>query len=144
MRGVFERAALAGAGTGLRATVGLAALVLARADGLPTVLRQPGARAIALLAVGGELVVDKLPMTGSRLAPGQLAGRACFAGATGAALAGSEHASPLAAAAVAVCAALAAAKVGHDARAALSRHLPARVVAFAEDAVAIALAARAA
>lgn len=43
--------------------------------------------------------------------------------------------------AIALAAALAAAKVGHDARAALARRLPDPVVAVAEDAVAIGLAA---
>ena len=44
-------------------------------------------------------------------------------------------------AAIGRVAALAAAKVGHDARAALARRLPDPVVAVAEDAVAIGLAA---
>jgi uncharacterized membrane protein len=89
-------------------------------------------------------VVDKLPMTGSRLAPGQLAGRLCFACVAGATLARSEDVPPAAAAVVAASAALAAAKAGYELRAALSRRLPPALVAVAEDAVAIALAARAA
>jgi len=86
------RAAALGAATGLRGTVGLAALILRRNGGLPAAVRHPAAR-------------------------------------------------PAAAMAIASATALAAAKVGHDARAALARRLPDPVVAVAEDALAIGLAA---
>jgi hypothetical protein len=56
-------------------------------------------------------------------------------------LARSAHQGPVPAAAIAVAAALAAAKIGHDTRAAIARRLPDPVVAVAEDAVAIGLAA---
>jgi uncharacterized membrane protein len=104
----------------LRSTVGVVALVVTRSDGLPCVLQRPAARAGAVFAVVGELVVDKLPTTGSRLAPGPLAGRLCLACAAGATLARSEDVPPAAAAAVAASAALAAAKAGYELRAALS------------------------
>ena len=69
-------AALAGAATGLRATVGLGALVETAAPGLPRPLTLPPARVVVGLGVAGELVGDKLPNTPSRLEPpGLLAGR---------------------------------------------------------------------
>jgi uncharacterized membrane protein len=138
---VFGRAAALGAATGLRSTVALAALIVRRDQGLPAVLRHPAARPAAVLADAGELVMDKLPRTPSRLDPPALAGRLIFAGLAAVVLARSAGQPPVPAAAVAVAAALAAAKVGHDARAALGRRLPDPVVAVAEDAVAIGLAA---
>jgi uncharacterized membrane protein len=128
----------------LRTTVGLAALIARRNDGLRAVFRFPAARAAAACAVGAELVFDKLPTTGSRLEPRPLAGRVLFAGLTAAALARSEQESPVAAVAVASGATLAAAKTGYELRAALDRRLPDTMVAVAEDALAIGLATRAA
>jgi uncharacterized membrane protein len=120
----------------MRSTVALAALILRRNGGLPAVLRHPTARPAAALADAGELVADKLPTTPSRLEPPGLAGRVVSASLAGAVLARSGHRRPIPAMAVA----LAAAKVCHDARAALARHLPYPVVALAEDALAIGLA----
>jgi uncharacterized membrane protein len=113
---VLEHAAILGAATGMRSTVALAALILRRSDGLPAALRHPAARWIAATADGAELVADKLPGTPSRLDPAGLIGRLIFA-------------------------ALAAAKICHDARAALARRLPDPVAAVAEDALAIGFAA---
>jgi uncharacterized membrane protein len=138
---VLLRAAVLGAATGLRSTVALAALVLRGGDGLPAALRHPAARPVAVAASGGELVTDKLPGTGSRLAPLSLAGRVTCAGLAAAVLARAGRQAPVPAVLVAAAAALAAAKVGHDARAALGRRLPDPVVAVAEDALAIGLAA---
>jgi len=138
---LLGRAAALGAATGLRSTVALAALILRRNDGLPAVLRHPAARPAAALADAGELVADKLPATPSRLEPPGLAGRVVSASLAAAVLARSGHRRPLPAMAVASAAALAAAKVCHDARAALARHLPDPAVAVAEDALAIGLAA---
>jgi uncharacterized membrane protein len=87
-----------------------------------------------------KLVIDKLPATPSRLEPPGLAGRVVSASLAGAVLARSGRQRPLLAMAIASAAAVAAAKVGHDARAALARHLPDPVVAVAEDALAIGLA----
>ena len=56
-------------------------------------------------------------------------------------LARSAHRGPIPAMLTASAAALAAAKIGHDARAALARRFPDPVVAVAEDALAIGLAA---
>jgi hypothetical protein len=138
---VLQRAAVLGAATGMRSTVALAALVLRRSDGLPAVLRHPAARRTAAIADGAELVADKLPMTPSRLDPPGLAGRLISAGLAAAVLARSAHRAPVPAALTASAAALAAARICHDARAALARRVPDPVVAVAEDALAIGLAA---
>jgi uncharacterized membrane protein len=140
---MLGRAAALGAATGLRSTVALAALIVRRNDGLPAVLRHPAARPAAAIAGVGELVADKLPMTPSRLDPSGLAGRVVCASLAAAVLARSGHRHPIPAVVIASAAALAAAKIGHDARAALVRRLrlPDPAVAVAEDAVAIGLAA---
>jgi uncharacterized membrane protein len=87
-----------------------------------------------------RLVIDKLPTTPSRLDPPGLAGRVVSASLAAAVLARSGHRGPIPAIAIA-SAALAAAKIGHDARCALARHLPDPAAAVAEDALAIGLAA---
>jgi uncharacterized membrane protein len=138
---VLERAAVLGAATGMRSTVALAALIMRSSDGLPAVLRHPAARRVAATADGAELVVDKLPGTASRLDPPGLTGRLISASLAAAVLARSEHQGPIPSMLTASVAALAAAKVCHDARAALARRLPDPVVAVAEDALAIGLAA---
>jgi len=138
---VLEHAVVLGAATGMRSTVALTALILRRRDGLPAVLRHPAARPIAVAADGAELVADKLPGTPSRLDPPGLTGRLISAGLAAAVLARSEHRGPIPAMLTASVAALAAAKICHDARAALARRLPDPVVAIAEDALAIGLAA---
>jgi uncharacterized membrane protein len=138
---VLQRAAVLGAATGMRSTVALAALVLRRSDGLPAALRNPAARRIAVIADGAELVADKLPMTPSRLDPPGLVGRLISAGLAAAVLARSAHRAPIPAVLTASAAALAAARICHDDRAALARRVPDPVVAVAEDALAIGLAA---
>jgi hypothetical protein len=140
VNGHLTRAALAGAATGLRSTVGLSALINQRAGGLPPPLRHRLARPAAGVGVAVELVLDKLPSTGSRLEPAGLAGRAVFAAVAGAALARAAGRPIAPAIVVAVAAAVASAKAGHDARAALSERFPAFVVAEAEDAIAVLLA----
>jgi uncharacterized membrane protein len=122
-----------GAATGLRTSVGVGRLV-ARRYGVV-------GRSAAAAAICAELVLDKLPSTGSRLAPPALAGRLLVAALSGAALARGEHRRPFGPAVVSAAAALGAAKAGHDARVALARRLPDPVVAVAEDALAFALAA---
>jgi hypothetical protein len=140
-RAPLGRAAALGAATGLRGTVALAALILRRSDGLPAALRHPAARPAAAVADAGELVIDKLPATPSRLEPAGLGSRMVGATLAGAVLARSEGQRPIPAMAIASATALAAAKIGHDARAALARRLPDPVVAVTEDALAIGLAA---
>ena len=134
---MLRRAAALGAATGLRSTVGLSVLAWRRSDG-------PGARFVRTAAAAvlcTELVFDKLPTTRSRLDPRPLGGRVLFAGVGGALLARSQRTSAIPAAAIAAGAALAAARVGHDARVACARRMPDPVVAVVEDAVAMWLAA---
>jgi uncharacterized membrane protein len=138
---VLEHAAVLGAATGMRSTVALAALIFRRSAGLPALLRHPAARRIAATADGAELVMDKLPRTPSRLDPPGLTGRLISANLAAAVLARSEHRGPIPSMLTASVAALAAAKICHDARAALALRLPDPVVAVAEDALAIGLAA---
>jgi uncharacterized membrane protein len=137
------RVAALGAATGMRSTVALAALILRRSDGLPAVFHRHTARSAAAIAGAGagELVMDKLPMTPSRLDPPGLIGRVVSASLAAAVLARSGHRRPVPAMAVASACAVATAKVCHDARVALARHVPDPVVAVAEDALAIGLAA---
>jgi uncharacterized membrane protein len=137
---LLGRAAALGAATGLRSTAGLAALIVRGNEGLPAVLHHPAARPAAAVAAAGELVTDKLPRTPSRLDPPGLAGRVIFAAVAAVVLARSAGQRPIAAAAIAVPAALATAKTGHDTRAAIARRVPDPVVAVAEDALAIGLA----
>ncbi len=137
-------AALAGAATGLRATTGLGALIETASPGVPGPLTMPVGRAVAGLAVGGELVVDKLPNTPSRLEPPGLISRAVLASAAGALIARASERPMVPAAAVAAVAALASARIGHDLRVLASRRVPPLAAALAEDVVALALAVGAA
>jgi uncharacterized membrane protein len=136
----MKAAILAGTATGLRSSVGVAALINRRASGLPTWLAGRPAAAVGAVALTGELVVDKLPSTPSRLEPTGLTARVAAAALAGAVLARSaDQAVPLAAI-VAAASALASARVGHDIRAAASDRLPPCAVAAAEDGLALALA----
>ena len=137
---LLARSAVAGAATGLRTTAALGALVIADAPGLPAPMRGDRAPLVAGLAVAGELVVDKLPMTPSRLEARGLAGRVVAAGLAGAVLARGARESALPAVLVAAAAAVAAARVGHDARAALAERANPFAIAAAEDGVALVLA----
>jgi hypothetical protein len=136
--------ALLGAASGMRSTVGLAA-VIARSDPdrLPPALTHRLAKPAAGVAVAAELVLDKLPFTGSRLEPAGIAGRLVFAAAGAVLLARRSSAPALAAALVAIAAAGATAKVAHDLRERLSESVPDVAVALAEDFVALGTAAAA-
>lgn len=140
----LKGAILAGAATGLRSTVGVAALIDRRVPGLPAWLARGPAVVLAPVAVTSELVADKLPSTPSRLGPTGLAGRVTSAALAGAVIARSTDQSVPLAAVVACAAALVSARVGHDVRAAASDRLPPCAVAAAEDGLALALAGAAA
>jgi uncharacterized membrane protein len=132
---------LLGAASGLRSQLGVAFLVARSDASLPPILRQPWAKRFLETAAAGELVVDKLPTTPSRLAmPGFVVRPAMGALAAGL-FAHSRRAPWPSAAAIGASSAAVAAKVGHDARSRLARHAPAPAVAVVEDALAIALAA---
>jgi uncharacterized membrane protein len=137
---MLGRAAVLGAATGMRSSVALAALILRRSDGLPAVLHRQAARSAAAIVDASELVLDKLPTTPSRLDPPGLTSRVVSASLAAAVLARSGHRRPVPAMAVASACAVAAAKISHDARAALARQVPDLAVAVAEDALAIGLA----
>ncbi len=141
------RPVLLGAATGLRSQIGMAAVLLAAGDGgrdrLPPRLRRAGAPRSALVAAAAELIADKTSLPGSRLSPGALAARVVLAGYAASALARVEGREGTTDMVVAAAVAVVAAKLGHDLRAACARRVPDRLVALAEDAVAVALAAAA-
>ncbi|MGO9962767.1 MAG: hypothetical protein ACLPUG_04985 [Acidimicrobiales bacterium] len=128
--------ALVGAASGMRSTAGLAAVIVGGdAEKLPALLRHRLAPPAACVALAVELVLDKLPSTGSRLEPAGMAGRVLFAGVAGAVV-GRER-SAVAGAAVAIAAAALSAKVAHDVRARLAENVPDRAVAVVEDLAAL-------
>jgi uncharacterized membrane protein len=130
-----------GAVTGLRSQLGVASVVARAHPGLPSILRRPWVRRLLLVAAAGELVVDKLPGTPSRLAPRGIIPRLVL-GALAAGLSARTRQEPwLPAGAIGAASAAVAARLGHDARARLDRHAPDLAVALGEDALAIAAAA---
>jgi uncharacterized membrane protein len=137
-------AALAGVATGLRSTVGVGALVETASHGLPITLTRPPFRLAAGLGVAGELVVDKLPNTPSRLDPPGLLARIALASVAGAVIARSSDRRVAPAIVVAATAALLSARIGHGLRARASRHVPPFAAAVGEDIAALGLAAIAA
>ena len=137
-------AALLGIATGMRSTAGLGMVILRDGDGgasrLPGPLRTRPAKAAAVLAIGAELVLDKLPITGSRLdAPG-LIGRVAFAGIAAALAARGSGIGPVPAALVAAGSAVVAAKICHDLRARAAQRIPDAAVAGAEDLLSLRIA----
>jgi hypothetical protein len=141
----LKSALLLGAATGMRSTAGLGVLVLRGGPPrLPGPLAARAAKPAAAVAIGAELVLDKLPVTGSRLELPGLAGRVTFAAIGGILVARGSGLGPVPAALAATAAALASAKVFHDLRALADRRLPDPAVAVAEDALALAIASLAA
>ena len=134
--------ALLGAASGMRSTAGLAAvIVIGKGDALPAFLQHRLAKPAAGAALAIELVLDKMPFTGSRLEPAGMAGRLVFAGAA-AGLPTREKARPVVPAVlVAVAAAAVSAKVTHDLRAFAAKKLPDLVIAVGEDLAAVRIAA---
>jgi uncharacterized membrane protein len=137
----LELAALAGSATGLRSTVGMAALINAGVPGLPRPLTGHAARVAASIGMAGEMVADKLPSAPDRLEPAGLGGRTVMAAAAGAVLARGAKAPLLPTVVVTAAAALLSARIGHDVRAAASKRMPPAAAATAEDMVALGLAA---
>jgi uncharacterized membrane protein len=130
-----------GAATGLRSQLGVAAVVARSDPSLPSMLRRPRVRRLVLAAAAGELVVDKLPGTVSRLSPQGLVPRLALGALAAGLSAQTRGASRLPAAALGASSAAVAARLGHDARARLARRAPDLAVAVAEDALALAAAA---
>jgi uncharacterized membrane protein len=103
--------------------------------------RCPWVRRLVLAAAAGELVVDKLPGTVSRLSPQGIVPRVALGALAAGLSAQTRQASWLAAAALGASSAAVAARLGHDVRARLARHAPDPAVALAEDALSLAAAA---
>ena len=130
-----------GAATGLRSQLGVASVVARSHPDLPSILRHPWIRRLVLAAAAGELVVDKLPGTPSRLAPRGIIPRLALGALAAGLSAQTRQASWLLASAIGASSAAVAARLGHDVRARLARRAPDLPVALVEDALAIAAAA---
>jgi uncharacterized membrane protein len=94
-----------------------------------------------MAAAVGELVVDKLPATPSRLAMPGFAVRPALGALAAGLFATAQQAPWLPAAAIGASSAAVAAKVGHDVRARLAHYAPDPAVGVVEDALALGLAA---
>jgi uncharacterized membrane protein len=147
--GSLLRVAALGVAAGMRSQAPLALLALAvrggRIDAGGGILRLLGARAVVPLAVAalaGELVGDKLPVTPSRLDPGPLGGRVVIGAAAGAALARSAGRGRTAGALAGGLGAAAGAYAGYHlrVRAARATGLADPVLGAVEDALALAVA----
>ena len=145
--GALIEALLLGVATGMRSTAGFGVLVLrggrVSARPLPGPFGTRLAKPAAALAIASELVLDKLPVAGSRLEPPGLIGRVTFAAGCGALVALDRKARAVPAILVAVGAALVSAKVFHDLRAKADQRVSDVAVALVEDALALGIAARA-
>jgi len=145
------RAGLAGAASGSRSQLAIAALSLTAptatrsrgpAGRIDALLRSRIARGIVVTAAAAELIGDKLPQAPSRLSPPALGTRLVLGGLAGALIAARGGTDQRASAITAAVAAAVSSVVGSRARAALTRRLGSDLPgAFAEDAVALSLAA---
>jgi uncharacterized membrane protein len=144
-------AAALGVVAGMRSQLPLALLCLAAhqrtgsTQSLPDPLRSPKVTALLLANAAGEIVVDKLPFTPSRLMPGSLAVRAGVGGLAGGLLAGSTGTAPILGAAAGALGALAGSYAGYHVRASLvaATGLPDPLLAIVEDVAAISIGSRA-
>jgi uncharacterized membrane protein len=91
-------------------------------------------------AAVGELIVDKLPNTPSRLEPPGIAGRFVLGALAAGLFAQTRRAPWLPASGIGAATAVVAAKIGHDLRAQLAKQVPDPAVAVVEDTVALGLA----
>ena len=132
---------LLGAASGMRAQIGLAILVARQDPSLPPFLQQPWTRRLLAAAAAGELVMDKLPSTPSRLVPPAIASRLALGVLAASLLARTRRAPLPPAAVIGGSSAAVAAKFGHDVRARLARTVPDPAIAVVEDALAVELAA---
>lgn len=132
---------LLGAASGARGQLGVATVVARSDPSLPGLFRQPWTRRLLVAAAAGELVVDKLPSTPSRLEPAGIAGRLAMGALAAGLFARTRQAPWPPAAAIGGLFAVVAAKIGHDVRARLAQHAPDPAVAVVEDALALGLAA---
>jgi uncharacterized membrane protein len=146
----YLRAVGAGIVTGMRTATAGAAITVAVRRGLldagpgrlGRLLRWTPTLPLTILAAGGEIAVDKLPITPSRLDPGPLGGRIVVGAVTGAIVARGRGGSAATGAVVGSLAALASSWAFYHARAGLGSvtGLPDAVVAGGEDALALSIA----
>jgi uncharacterized membrane protein len=139
-RGAVTGSVFLGAASGLRGQLGVATLAVRSERSLPPLFRQPWTRRLLVLAAAGELVVDKLPATPSRLAAPGLAGRLAMGALAAGLFAQTRQVPWLPAAAIGASSAGVAAKLGHDVRARVAHHAPDPIVAVVEDALALGMA----
>jgi uncharacterized membrane protein len=130
-----------GAASGLRGQLGVAAVAVRSDPSLPRIFQQPWARGLLVAAAAGELVVDKLPTTPSRLEPQGFVGRLVLGALAASLFAQTRQAPWVPAAAIGASSAAVAAKIGHDVRVRLDKHAPDPAVAVVEDELAVGLAA---
>jgi uncharacterized membrane protein len=145
------RAAALGVVAGMRSQLPLALLTLATRQrggdqqSFPEILTSPKVTALLLASAAGELVVDKLPFTPSRLMPGSLVVRAGLGGLAGALLCRKAGLQPIRGAAVGAAGALAGSYAGYNVRAGLvaATGLPDPLFAVLEDVAAVAIGSHA-
>lgn len=144
---VLLRVATLGIVAGMRSQLPLALLSLAARqqsedqEHLPEILASPKVTALLLASAAGEIVVDKLPFTPSRLMPGPLVVRAGIGGLAGALLCRSAGQEPTRGAVAGATGALVGSYVGYHVRAGLvaATGRPDPLFAVLEDVTAVAL-----
>lgn len=127
-----------GKASGLRSSVGITVGLLTWFEGSDRERLAAGASAVV---TAGELVMDKLPTTPSRLSPPALGGR--IAAGSGAAFVVARRLGddPIPAAVIGGLSAIAASYAGHAYRAWASKKVPPIAAALVEDAVALSIGA---
>jgi uncharacterized membrane protein len=117
------------------------AVVVARSDpSLSPIFLRAWTKRLLIAAAAGELVADKLPNTPSRLEPAGIAGRLALGALAGSLYAQTRQTPWMPAAAIGAGSAIVAAKIGHDVRAQLAKHVSDPAVAVVEDTIAFGLA----
>jgi uncharacterized membrane protein len=140
-RGAIVPGLLLGAASGARAQLGVATVVARSDPALPSMFLRPWTRRLLMAAAAGELVVDKVPTSPSRLEPPGIAARLVMGALAASLFAQTRQAPLLPAATIGASSAAVAAKLGHDVRARLAQYAPDPAIAVGEDVLAIGLAA---
>ena len=139
-------AAALGVVAGMRSQLPLALLSLAARGNedqqdLPDMLASPKVSSMLLVNAAGEIVVDKLPFTPSRLIPGSLVVRTGIGGLAGSLVARAAGLQPIRGAAIGAVGALVGSYAGYQVRSGLvdASGMPDPLVAVLEDVAAVAL-----